>query len=175
MSINNFYQISISGNDYSLVNGPMALPINLYQTSSFDALNYSNPQLLTGLDWMGHPEMGFWSGVEENQKPEYDHTQELNIVKDLVPESGAVKLTYYLTPKPDADISDSILSWQNEIRAIRNQYLQMTDFTQLIDAPFTEEEKNQCRIFRQKLRDMFNGEVLVNELSWPSMPSALSM
>ena len=126
MSINNFYQISISGSDYTLVNGPMLLPVNLYQTSSFDALYYSNPQLLTGLGWMGHPEMGFWSGVEANPKPEYDYTQNINITQDLVPESGAVKLTYYLTPKPDIDISGSVLSWKNQIRTTRDQYLQLT-------------------------------------------------
>lgn len=39
------------------------------------------------------------------------------------------------------------------VRAIRNNYLQGTDFTQLEDAPFTEEEKAEYREYRQYLRD----------------------
>lgn len=39
------------------------------------------------------------------------------------------------------------------MRAIRDMMLQMTDYTQLIDAPFTEEEKASYREYRQYLRD----------------------
>jgi len=172
MSINNFYQISISGSDYTLFNGPLPLPVSLYQTSSFDALYYSNPQLLTGLGWMGHPEIGFWSGVEANPKPEYDYTQDLNITQDLVPESGAVKLTYYLTPKPDADISGSVSSWKDQIRTTRDEYLQLTDFTQLPDIPISTGMKEEYRVFREELRDMFDDVGPTGTgLVWPDMPT----
>lgn len=39
------------------------------------------------------------------------------------------------------------------VRAVRNSYLSYWDFTQLNDAPFTEEEKAFYREYRQYLRD----------------------
>jgi hypothetical protein len=40
-----------------------------------------------------------------------------------------------------------------QIRSVRDAYLQHYDFTQLPDAPFTEEEKIQYVNYRQYLRD----------------------
>lgn len=42
---------------------------------------------------------------------------------------------------------------QKEIRATRNSYLEKYDFTQLSDAPFTEEEKQKYANYRQYLRN----------------------
>ena len=42
---------------------------------------------------------------------------------------------------------------QSKVRAIRDTYLQHYDFTQLPDAPFTEEEKAKYADYRQYLRD----------------------
>ena len=39
-----------------------------------------------------------------------------------------------------------------QVRAVRNSYLSYWDFTQLDDAPFTEEEKAFYREYRQYLR-----------------------
>ena len=40
-----------------------------------------------------------------------------------------------------------------QVRAVRDAYLQATDYTQLPDAPFTEIEKAQYADYRQYLRD----------------------
>ena len=40
-----------------------------------------------------------------------------------------------------------------QVRAVRNSYLSYWDFTQLNDAPFTEDEKTKYREYRQYLRD----------------------
>lgn len=42
---------------------------------------------------------------------------------------------------------------KERVRAIRNSYLSYWDFTQLEDAPFTEDEKAKYREYRQYLRD----------------------
>ena len=42
---------------------------------------------------------------------------------------------------------------EQKVRAVRNGYLSMTDFTQLPDAPITTEEKAQYAGYRQYLRD----------------------
>lgn len=44
------------------------------------------------------------------------------------------------------------------VRAVRNSYLSGTDFTQLQDAPFTDDEKEKYREYRQYLRDYTNEE-----------------
>jgi len=44
------------------------------------------------------------------------------------------------------------------VREVRDSYLQGTDFTQLDDAPFTEEEKAEYREYRHYLRDYTNEE-----------------
>lgn len=47
---------------------------------------------------------------------------------------------------------------KQKVRSIRNEYLQYYDFTQLVDAPFTDEEKAVCAQYRQYLRDYTEGE-----------------
>lgn len=43
------------------------------------------------------------------------------------------------------------------VRLVRNSYLQGTDFTQLTDAPFTDEEKLKYVQYREYLRNYTNG------------------
>lgn len=47
---------------------------------------------------------------------------------------------------------------ENQVKGTRNYYLQQTDFTQLDDAPYTEEEKAAYREYRQYLRDFTDQE-----------------
>jgi len=174
MNSTNFYQISISGSIYDILNGPSALPVTFYNTSNFDNLELSDPSLLTGLNWMGHPEVGFWSGIDTNSIPEHDFTQNLNSSTELVPESGLVKVTYFLTERSDLEISGSVNSWQNQIRQTRDQYLQMTDFTQLSDVPISTGFKEEYRVFRQELREMFDDVGPTGTgLVWPDMPTGV--
>jgi len=61
--------------------------------------------------------------------------------------------TYYKVVKnPEPSIEDL----QKEVRAVRNNYLAKYDFTQLSDAPFTEEEKQKYADYRQYLREYTN-------------------
>lgn len=45
---------------------------------------------------------------------------------------------------------------QKRVRDLRNDYLSKYDFTQLPDAPFSEEEKEKYAEYRQYLRDYTN-------------------
>lgn len=47
---------------------------------------------------------------------------------------------------------------KQKVRDVRNEYLQYYDFTQLDDAPFTDEEKVVYAEYRQYLRDYTNTE-----------------
>lgn len=63
--------------------------------------------------------------------------------------------TYYKTVKNPEPSIDELKA---QVRAVRDNYLQETDFTQLPDAPFTTEEKAQYAQYRQYLRDYTNGQ-----------------
>lgn len=53
-------------------------------------------------------------------------------------------------PEPTLPSEDELKA---QVRAVRDSYLQETDFTQLPDAPFTTEEKAVYADYRQYLRD----------------------
>lgn len=49
--------------------------------------------------------------------------------------------------------SKNIDALKENVRRIRDSYLAKYDFTQLIDAPFTDDEKEKFKEYRQYLRD----------------------
>lgn len=55
------------------------------------------------------------------------------------------------TPPPAPEPTEE--EKKERVREVRNAYLASTDFTQLDDAPFTEEEKISYQHYRQYLRD----------------------
>jgi hypothetical protein len=76
-----------------------------------------------------------------------------------------------------ASIEENIDYWEN-LRSLRNLRLTKSDWTQLKDVPFTEEQKHLWAIYRQKLRDLSENiedpKPLVldeNHPSWPVSPS----
>lgn len=74
-------------------------------------------------------------------------------------------------------IRDGILSLrapsENEllekIREHRNYLLQQSDFTQLVDSPLTESQKEKWRVYRQELRDFPQTCDIFNPI-WPISP-----
>ena len=60
---------------------------------------------------------------------------------------------YKETPQPEPEPEPTPEEIQERMRAIRNTYLSYWDFSQLRDAPFTEEEKDALTAYRQYLRD----------------------
>ena len=62
---------------------------------------------------------------------------------------------------------------QKEIRAKRNYLLSKTDWTQVPDAPVTEQQKESWRKYRQQLRDLPDAHINVTSLKevvWPEQP-----
>ena len=58
-------------------------------------------------------------------------------------------------PQPYQPTEDEL---KEQVRMVRNMYLQQTDFTQLSDAPFTVEEKAEYAAYREYLREYTDGE-----------------
>ena len=59
------------------------------------------------------------------------------------------------------------------IRQQRNAALAETDWTQLSDAPFSEEEQAAIRAYRQSLREIPQQEGFPGEYVFPAVPQAL--
>ena len=60
---------------------------------------------------------------------------------------------YELIPLQQEPTEQTEEEKKNIVRSIRNLYLASTDFTQLVDSPFSEEEKEKYRQYRKYLRD----------------------
>lgn len=62
------------------------------------------------------------------------------------------------------------ITTQEQKRKIRNMLLQQSDWTQLEDAPLTEEKKQAWKVYRQQLRDVPETFVEGQEVLWPEIP-----
>ena len=62
-----------------------------------------------------------------------------------------------------------------DIRSIRNDMLLKTDFTQVSDAPLTEQKKTEWATYRQSLRDFMENIPAdlddIVDIPWPTEPS----
>lgn len=92
-----------------------------------------------------------WKLAKENLDKNID---QYSAVAEWCNESGQYHIEddgiYYVVVKnPEKSQQEK----EEDVRMTRNLYLQDYDFTQLADAPFTEEEKQQFAEYRQYLRD----------------------
>jgi hypothetical protein len=55
-------------------------------------------------------------------------------------------------------------------RETRNNLLGESDWTQMPDAPLTEEEKTLWQTYRQALRDVTAQAGFPNDITWPTQP-----
>jgi hypothetical protein len=62
---------------------------------------------------------------------------------------------------------------KSRIRMIRDQYLVMTDFTQLSDSPISDSSKLDFKTFRQELRVMLDVPD-ITKVVWPNIPTSAS-
>jgi hypothetical protein len=56
------------------------------------------------------------------------------------------------------------------IRAERNRLLLVTDWTQVSDSPLTQEKRDEWKVYRQALRDMFINCSTPSDVVWPNLP-----
>ena len=65
---------------------------------------------------------------------------------------------YKEIPQPEPEPEPTQEEKEQRVRGVRDFYLAHWDFSQLRDAPFTEEEKDTYAEYRQYLRDYTKGE-----------------
>ena len=74
-----------------------------------------------------------------------------------------------LPPAPEPEPEPEPLTWDT-IRGQRNFLLAQSDWTQLADAPLTQEQKNAWSVYRQALRDVPSSAATPEEVVWPTAP-----
>ena len=151
-----------------IVSSPAPIPQNYKNISNFYALS---DEELADLLWSGN-EGGFWL-VNSDVMPTIDITQNiaskysLNIVNKTCRESFVITNA---SPEEQEIRKNRIKS---RIRMIRDQYLVITDFTQLSDSPISDSSKLDFKIFRQELRVMLDVPD-VTKVVWPNIPTSAS-
>lgn len=62
--------------------------------------------------------------------------------------------------------------FDGEVRQRRNSLLFISDWTQTVDAPLTEEQKEAWKLYRQQLRDFMeiNEATELEDIVWPVQP-----
>lgn len=57
-----------------------------------------------------------------------------------------------------------------DLRAMRNQMLTDTDWTQGADSPLTDSQKTSWATYRQSLRDITDSATSLDDVTWPTKP-----
>lgn len=149
-----------------IVSTPAPLPANYKNISNLFALSDAQ---LSDLSWSGNNE-GFWV-VNSDPLPtitieqKIDTSYSLNTINKTCHRSYTV---VNVTPSEEEIRKNRIKS---EIRMIRDQYLLITDFTQLSDAPISDAAKLDFRNFRQQLRVMLDIPDITQAV-WPTIPTS---
>ena len=69
------------------------------------------------------------------------------------------------------NVQKEILDWKwQEIISTRNQLLQGSDWTVLVDSPLTTSKKKEWKMYRQELRDLTSTFSKTDTVTWPTKP-----
>lgn len=151
-----------------IVSKPATLPNNYKNISNISSLS---DEELSDLSWSGNNE-GFWL-VNSDPLPIASNNQKIEISYSLDIQNRICHQKYTIiniTTIPEEIKNNKIRA---NLKIIRDQYLLITDFTQLPDAPISDQVKQDFLIFRQELRTMFDKDD-VNSIVWPSIPTSAS-
>jgi hypothetical protein len=149
-----------------IVSTPAPLPISYKNISNIFVLPDDK---LADLSWSGNDE-GFWVVNSDplptiNIQQKIETSYSLNIENKTCHESFTV---VDVTPSEEEIRKNRI---ETSIRMIRDQYLVITDFTQLSDSPISDAAKLDFKNFRQQLRTMLDIPDITQAV-WPTIPTS---
>ena len=149
-----------------IVSTPASLPNNYKNISNLFALSDNQ---LSDLSWSGNNE-GFWV-VTSDPLPTITIEQKIDTSYSLNTQNKTCHQTYTVVNVTPSEEEVRKNKLKSEIRMIRDQYLVMTDFTQLPDAPISDASKLDFRNFREQLRVMLNIPDITQAV-WPTIPTS---
>lgn len=144
------------------------LPGSYRNISNFYYL--SDSQVLD-LSWAGYVGEGFWP-ANIDPAPDYNINQKLQKEFSADIENKIVNISFKVVELTPSEYQARINSLEVQIRRIRDEYLKLTDFTQLSDAPITSQAKSDFINFRQELRDILKNVTDPSTIVWPSIPTS---
>lgn len=106
--------------------------------------------------------------VQQVDSPDHNHRTQDCQKLDPVFENGVWKEAWKVTEASDAEKEGRKESQANAVRALRNQKLRETDWTQLADT--TGPTKAAYVQYRQALRDIPSQSGFPWSVTWPDMP-----
>lgn len=155
---------------YQIQYGPTFLPENFGITSGFNNIEISSPELLLDLGWTGMSGYAFWKFIDV-AKPVCAVNQKIKSQILLDQTLKVVNIEYFLADLDEADIETLNKIFIESVTPTRDQYLKLTDFTQISDAPLSDEARNDYLLFRRNLRNLFDVSDL-STLIWPTIPTS---
>ena len=170
--MNQYYYMKRDDNTQSYVMqyGPTFLPENFGITSGFNNLETNDPNLLLDLSWTGYPDYAFWKFIDQT-KPACSVTQKIKSQISLDQTNKVVNIQYFVVDLDATDIETLNNIFIESATPTRDQYLKMTDFTQIPDVPISSDARADFALFRQQLRSMFEATDLATVV-WPTIPTS---
>jgi len=174
MSTNQYFLVNkVDNQNYFIIQGPTQLPDTFGPTSGFNILEDNAPELLPDLTWQQNPNLGFWKAIFDVE-PDYNISQSLVPTNKLNITDKTCSVSYTLQSLSDVELTQRKNILKSQIRMVRDRYLSLTDFTQLLDVPFSSQTKAEFATFRQLLRDLPNiGDPTT--IIWPSIPTSVNI
>ena len=100
--------------------------------------------------------------MEQKTLPETKILDMLNTAPQITPEQA--REIDYLIHRIDDPMAG--------IRVERSRLLGLCDWTQAVDVPLSDEQKQAWRVYRQSLRDLTQEYTAPEQVVWPTPPSA---
>jgi hypothetical protein len=174
MSTNQYFLVNkVDNQNYFIIQGPTQLPDTFGPTSGFSNLEDNAPELLPDLTWQQNPNLGFWKAIFDAE-PDYNISQSLVPTNKLNITDKTCSVSYTLQSLSDVELTQRKNILKSQIRMIRDRYLSLTDFTQLLDVPFSSQTKAEFATFRQQLRDLPNVHDPTT-IIWPTIPTSVNI
>ena len=140
------------------------------------AVTEDNFQLLfpnTSLPWPFVAEdveplgFGLWDFSSQPELGTFEKAVEVAPVKN---EYGIWRQTWAVEPMNEEEVAARTEQEWVAVRGQRNFRLSMCDWTQLADAPLTDEKRSEWVLYRQALRDITTQSDPFN-ITWPTRPA----
>jgi len=109
-----------------------------------------------------------WYEFEPTPSPQVDlnKTTTYNYFLD---NDNVVRYAWTVEDKTGEELIMAVRDKWNIIRSVRNDILKSTDYTQILDSPFTPEKRLEWSQYRQSLRDItFQSDPF--NIQWPTSP-----
>tara|TARA_R110000868_G_scaffold89185_1_gene248374 strand:- start:1152 stop:1622 length:471 start_codon:yes stop_codon:yes gene_type:complete len=131
----------------------------------FPTVSFPNPLTPEAVEGYGYGCYEFASA------PECDSTHKAVEIAPQKGEDGVYRQSYEIVSLTESELAARTESQWAYVRADRNRNLMLCDWTQLADAPLTDEKRLEWVVYRQALRDITTQSDPFN-ITWPTKPAA---